>query len=332
MYYQKSIFNMHPAAATLQHYAQNAAEHGVLVGSSSWKFSGWCQSFYDEQRYLWHNKFAESRFKQHCLEEYAEILPSVGVDATYYKLPTEKYLLELAAQVPKDFLFSFKVSQDILLKRFTNSPRFGVRAGQTNTRFLDVELMKKGFLEPCEAIRDQVGVLLLVFSRFHPGEWERGRDFVQALDDFLGQLPTTWRYAVELRNASFLHPDYFKMLANHGVAHVYSNWTHMPPIEQQMEMANSRTADFNVARFMVKTGRTYPEAEKIFDPWSRVKEVLPVAREAGATLIREGMKQKGSRDNPNTFLYVTNDLEGCSPETLEGMFDLVGEDKTTSLS
>lgn len=317
---------MHPAAETLRHYALAAAERGVCVGTSSWKFQGWVGSFYDEQRYLWHNKFAESRFKQHCLDEYAEILPSVGVDATYYKLPTEKYLLELAAQVPKGFLFSFKVSQDILLKRFTNSPRFGVRAGQMNTRFLDIELMNKGFLEPCEFIREQVGVLLLVFARFQPGEWERGRDFVQALDSFLGQLPTTWRYAVELRNPTFLHPDYFKVLAEHNVAHVFSNWTYMPPIEQQLALPNSRTADFNVARFMVKTGRTYPEAEKMFDPWSRVKEVLPETRAAGAALIREGLhQQKAATGKPHTFLFVTNDLEGCAPETLEGMFEMAAD-------
>ena len=42
---------------------------------------------YDEQRYLYRGKFAESRFERDCLEEYAQIFRTVCVDAGYYQFP-----------------------------------------------------------------------------------------------------------------------------------------------------------------------------------------------------------------------------------------------------
>ena len=36
------------------------AAKGVFVGTSSWKYPGWCGMLYDEQRYVWRSKFAEN--------------------------------------------------------------------------------------------------------------------------------------------------------------------------------------------------------------------------------------------------------------------------------
>jgi uncharacterized protein YecE (DUF72 family) len=61
------------------------------------------------------------------------------VDAAYYTFPTEKYLRGLADQVPPDFQFAFKVTDQITLIKFPNLPRFGIRAGQPNECFLSAE-------------------------------------------------------------------------------------------------------------------------------------------------------------------------------------------------
>ena len=39
------------------------ATHGVYVGTSSWKYPGWCGMLYDRARYEYRGKFAETRFK-----------------------------------------------------------------------------------------------------------------------------------------------------------------------------------------------------------------------------------------------------------------------------
>ena len=100
------------------------------------------------------------------------------VDAAYYAFPSVKYLEGLAAQAPADFRFGFKVTDEITMKRFPNLPRFGARAGRPNPHFLKAEVLERGFLQPCEAIRPRVGVLIFEFSRFYPADYEQGRDFV----------------------------------------------------------------------------------------------------------------------------------------------------------
>ena len=61
--------------------AQNLAAQGVYVGTSSWKYPGWCGTIYDRAPYEYRSKFAEPRFKRACLTEYAEVFKTVCVDA-----------------------------------------------------------------------------------------------------------------------------------------------------------------------------------------------------------------------------------------------------------
>jgi hypothetical protein len=53
--------------------AASLATQGVYIGTSSWKYPGWCGMLYDRTRYEYRGKFAETRFKRDCLREYAEV-------------------------------------------------------------------------------------------------------------------------------------------------------------------------------------------------------------------------------------------------------------------
>ena len=55
-----------------------------------------------------------------------------------------------------------------------------------------------------------IGLLRFEFSRFWPADYEHGRDFIADLDKFLGQLPNGWPYGVEMRNRSWLKPEYLQ--------------------------------------------------------------------------------------------------------------------------
>lgn len=292
------------------------AGRGVYVGTSSWKYAGWRGMLYDESRYLWRGRFAETRFERDCLSEYAEAFRTVCVDAAYYTFPTERYLANLAGQTPDGFLFGFKVTDAITVRKFPRLERFGERAGQPNPHFLDADLFGAAFLAPCESIRRKVGVLMFEFSRFYPADYAHGRDFVRELDAFLGRLPGGWPYAIELRNRHWLEPDYFKCLAAHGVAHVFNSWEAMPAVEEQLAMAGSITApDLVVARFLLKPGRRYEEAVKAFQPYDQVREVNAPARAAGAALIAQGVSHPGRR----TLIFVNNRLEGNALATIDAM-------------
>lgn len=300
--------------------AAAAAARGVFVGTSSWKYQGWCGFLYDEQRYLYRGKFAESRFNRDCLEEYASVLPTVCVDGAYYQFPREKALLEMASMTPAGFQFSLKVTDEITIKRFPKLPRFGARAGQENPNFLDAQLFAHSFLRPCEAIRSRVGVLLFEFSKFYPTDFEAGRGFVEKLDNFLDRLPADWRYGVEIRNRDFLDEEYFSLLARHNVAHVFNSWTEMPSVVEQWEMPGSRTANHCAARFLLKPGRSYEEAVRQFTPYREAQEVYPQGRDAGAAIITSSLQE----NRRGTFLYVNNRLEGNALVTLHAMLSKAG--------
>jgi uncharacterized protein YecE (DUF72 family) len=289
------------------------ADDGIFIGTSSWKYSGWRGMLYDEARYVWRGKFAKSRFEKNCLTEYGEIFKTVGVDAAYYTFPSVKYLEGLAAQVPADFQFAFKVTDTITLKKFPNLQRFGARAGTANDLFLNAGVFERMFLQPCEAIRPHVGLMMFEFSRFYPSDFAHGRDFVAALDVFLGRLPKGWPYGIEMRNHTWLKPEYFECLARHRVTHVFNSWTDMPPVAEQIALSNSQTnPELTAARFLLKPGRKYEEAVKAFAPYDQAREVNDKARRAGAALI------KAAKNNPKkrTFILVNNRLEGNALETI----------------
>ena len=218
------------------------SRRGIHLGTSSWKYEGWLGGLYTAKRYQTRGKLSDTRFQQQCLEEYAAVFPTVGVDATYYTFPTEKLLQGLVPLVPAHFRFSFKVTDHLTVKRYPLLPRHGELAGQPNPNFLNAELFRRNFLDPLEPFRTSVGLVMLEFSRFSPLDFARGRDFATALDSFLSDLPGGWNYGVEVRNRSFLHPDFFDLLAAHGVAYLFNQWSGGTSLDRQLTQPNCWTA------------------------------------------------------------------------------------------
>ncbi len=318
--------NISAVTCTREHLAiqaANLAVQGVFVGTSSWKYPGWCGTIYDRARYEWRGRFAQARFNRGCLAEYAEVFKTVCVDAAYYSFPTEQYLEALVNQTPDDFRFGLKVTDAITVRKFPKLGRFGQLAGKTNENFLNAELFVKAFLRPCEHFRQKVGLVMFEFSRFWPTDYEHGRDFVVDLDKFLGQLPKGWPFGVEMRNRNWLRPGYFDCLSRHQVTHVFNSWEAMPAVGEQMALAGSRTnPDLVAARFLLKPGRGYEEAVRTFEPYDRIKEENPDARAAARALIAEG---KTAGPKLKTFVFVNNRLEGNAISTIAALMSAQAE-------
>jgi uncharacterized protein YecE (DUF72 family) len=297
------------------------ARAGVFVGTSSWKYPGWIDQLYTRARYERQGKLDERRFKSDCLQEYAEVFKTVGVDSTYYTFPGQSMIFQLSQAVPDDFLFAFKVTGDITIKKFSKQTRFGQRAGEVNKHFLDAELFESTFLKPIQAFRDRAGLLMFEFSKFYPSDYARGRDFLTDLGRFFGALPKGWPYGVEIRNTNFLQPEYFSLLREHGIAHVYNNWSAMPTVGEQMAMEGSVTNPrLCGARFLLTPGRKYQEAVDTFAPYAEVQKVDPEARAAGGKLLAEGAGASGRR----TLVFVNNRLEGNALGTVAAMVEEAG--------
>lgn len=267
---------------------------------------------YDESKYSWRGRFSEAKFNRECLAEYAEIFKTVCVDAAFYQFPSEKHLTGLVDQVPDDFLFSFKVTDEITAKHFANIPRMGDRAGRDNPNFLNADLFTSRFLGVCESIRPKVGLLIFEFTRFKQHDFNSAGEFCERLDRFFEQLPSGWEYGVELRNEEFLDSDYLDLLKRHGVAHVYNSWDAMPSIEEQMEKIGSELDELNAgARLLLKPGRRYQDAVNRFSPYSELKEPNESVRNAVARLVKRAEKL-----GTKLKVYGNNRLEGNALMTI----------------
>jgi uncharacterized protein YecE (DUF72 family) len=309
-----------PALHSRRTALESLAGRGIFVGTSSWKYPGWIGPLYQEQNYLTRGRFSGAKFERLCLAEYAALFPSVCVDASYYRFPTAGFLDSLAGQVPHGFLLSHKVPDSITIRNYPNLPRHGRHAGRANPHFLDHRLLLSSFLRPLTPHHEKTGLLILEFSRFHPRDFERGRDFLAALDAFLGQLPAgEWDFAVELRNRSLLRPEYFEILHRHHVGHVYNHWTLMPPCLEQLarQPAHQLPGPCGM-RLLLRPGRTYQHAVDAFQPYDQLREEQPEARQAAAEFLRQHTRHPKSR---RAFLYVNNRLEGNALATIAAILD-----------
>jgi len=292
------------------------AEQNIFVGTSSWKYEGWLGQIYSRQRYMTRGRFSQKRFNDECLSEYAETFPIVCGDFSFYQFPSPDYWRKLFGSAPSPLQFAFKAPEDVTVKQFPRHPRYGARAGDDNSSFLDAALFQSAFLDLLAPYRPRVATLIFEFGSFAKQCYPDAGAFLQELDPFLAALPPGFRYAVEIRNPEFLSPEYFACLRSHRVAHVFNAWTRMPEIGIQMQLHGSDTADFSVARALLRQGRPYEEAVAKFTPYNGIQDPNPETRDALRLLIAQARK----RHEPS-YIFVNNRLEGNAPETIEAITD-----------
>jgi uncharacterized protein YecE (DUF72 family) len=292
------------------------ASQNIFIGTSSWKYEGWLGQIYTRDRYLTRGRFSQKRFQDECLSEYAETFPIVCGDFSFYQFPSEQYWRKLFGSAPHALQFAFKVPEDVTVKQFPRHPRYGSRAGDDNSSFLDAPLFQSAFLDLLAPYQPRVAALILEFGSFHRQSYSDVGAFLGELDPFLAALPRDFRYAVEIRNPEFLAPEYFACLRSHGVAHVFSAWTRMPEIGMQTHLRDAHTADFTVTRALLRRGRPYEEAVAKFTPYQHVQEPNPETRDALRLLIAHARE----RHQPS-YIFVNNRLEGNAPETIEAITD-----------
>ncbi len=286
---------------------------GIRFGTSTWTYPGWKGSVYSRD-------YPRTGASAAMLEEYARypLFRTVGIDSFFYAPPTQRTLDQYAAALPDGFECVTKVWDRITIETF-DSPRDRVLRGQANPDFLNADRFIAEVLAPMRAhFGGHIGPFMFEFQRM------RGKSkfdsFIRKLDDFLAALPTDAPYAVELRNSEFLRPEYFAVLRNHRVAHVFNSWTAMPRLGEQLLMHESVTAPFVVARALLRPGRRYAEAVDMFAPYDRVQEPNPELRADLAAIAKTAHDLRIP-----AYLIVNNRAEGSAPETIRAVAGLVVE-------
>ncbi len=287
----------------------------IRFGTSTWTYEGW-------QGQIYLKKYSKTTFAGECLGEYCQYLHNgapcfrtVGNDSTFYRPPTMNQLRHYLNQIPEDFEMCFKVWEEITVPTWAKQPRYHVKAGQPNPRFLDAKLFNDLVLTPYrdEEFEPHTGPFLFEFQRHGMSSEE----FCSRLDTFFAQLPTDFCYAVEIRNAGLVGPDYRKVLEHHGVAHVYNHWSYMPPLrEQHQRMDEQFTAPFTVLRLLTPLNMSYEAAKKRPEPYTKIVEELSEMRRDTVELVKQVVREKRQ-----AYVLVNNRSEGTAPLTIKAIMD-----------
>ncbi len=292
------------------------AAEGAYAGTSSWKYPGWMGQIYTRERYLRRGRFSRKHFESNCLAEYAETFPVVCGDFSFYQFPSAEYWRRLFQSAPPELLYAFKVPEDVTVKVFPAHARYGARGGGQNPSFLNAALFEDAMLGALEPYRRQVAALIFEFGTLSRSSYASGGEFVADLDRFLNALPGGWRYSVEIRNPEYLGDGYFACLKAHGVAHVFNAWSRMPELHRQVAMPGAFTAGFSVTRALLRHGRSYAQAVKAFEPYEKVADENPAARDAMRSIIA---RARAVREP--AFIFVNNRLEGNAPLTIQAVVE-----------
>ncbi len=288
-----------PPAAELVELGQSVPPP-IKFGTSTWTYDGWSGDVY-------HRAYRGAQPARR-LEEYARypLFRTVGIDSAYYDAPTEETLATYARSLPPGFPCVSKAWDRITAKRLD---------GKLNPDFLNADLFKDAVLGPyARAFRDHVGAFVFEFQAMRGKDRPEPAAWAEQLDRFLVQLPRDFRYAVELRTPEPLTDVHGQVLARHGVAHVFNSWSEMPTIGEQLELAWTFPAGFTVARALLRPGRRYADAVKLFEPYDQIRDPQPAVRQDLLWLVAEAMRRR-----IEALILVNNRLEGNAPGTIRAL-------------
>jgi uncharacterized protein YecE (DUF72 family) len=156
----------------------------IWIGTSGYNYPEWKGSFYPE-------KLPSSKM----LAYYAERFPTVEINYTFYRLPTEKMVAAWAEVTPEAFRLTLKAP-----KRITH-----------DRRLKDCATLVQAFCSVAGTLGPKLGVLL----------FQLGPTFKKDLavfDAFLLDLPPGARAAFEFRHASWFDDEVYERLRRRNLA------------------------------------------------------------------------------------------------------------------
>jgi uncharacterized protein YecE (DUF72 family) len=297
-----------PAAPLPEHQALAARLPATIrLGTMSWSFPGWIGKVYASGA---PKTRLAGRLAQLGLPAYAAhpLFRTVEIDRTYYEAPAAEFFRARAAEVPDDFRFLVKAHEDCTVFRFPTHARYGKKRGESNPRFLDAAYAADAVVGPTvEGLGAAAGPLLF---QFPPQPLDVPPEaFAERLHDFLRRLPRGPTYAVELRNAELLTPEYGAALLDGGAVHCHNAWSAMPPVIQQARAIPPRARRPLVVRWLLRPGDGYEAAGARYQPFDRLQEEDPERRGAIATLVA-----KAHAHGVAALVTVNNTAEGCAPD------------------
>ena len=270
----------------------------LRIGTCSWNYDSWVGLVYARER----------RTAAEYLAEYAQKYRTAEIDSWFYKIPSEKEVLDYRASVDGDFRFTCKAPQELTL-RFLRG-----KGTQENPQFLSAELYS-AFCERITPLKGQVEAIILEFEYLNRQKMSGPGEFLARLAAFVDAVPHNLPMAVECRNGNFLGRDYFSMLNARDLIHVFSEKQYMPSIVRVYDEFRDLLGDVSILRLLggdrgrmeVKTG----------EKWDRIVE----EQEDKGAIVKmvKNLLVQGKR----VIVNVNNHYEGSAPLTIASIQELL---------
>ena len=154
------------------------------IGTSGWMYRDWRGPFYPQ-----------GLPTKEWFAHYATRFDTVEINNTFYRMPPLETFDLWKQQAPRDFLYSLKLGQ----------------FGSHRMKLRDATRWLPNHVERAQRLGRALGPTLVQL----PPRWRANPD---RLNEFLAAAPRTMRWAVELRDESWVRDDVFDVLRAHGAA------------------------------------------------------------------------------------------------------------------
>jgi uncharacterized protein YecE (DUF72 family) len=166
----------------------------VRIGTSGWAYKDWNGPFYPDQ------VKAKDR-----LTYISRRFPTLEINASFYRMPTDKAVAAWRDQMPENFRFAWKASRFIT----------------HNKKLTDPVDSLAYMVQRIEGLGDKIGPVLCQL----PPNLRRNDE---RLAGFLKALPKTGRFAFEFRHPDWYDPAVLNLLREHGAGFCISDHHHAP--------------------------------------------------------------------------------------------------------
>jgi uncharacterized protein YecE (DUF72 family) len=255
------------------------------IGTSALTAAGWQGSFYPS-----------GMSSRDHLTYYATKFSTVEIDSTFYRIPSKEVVQAWADETPEGFMIAAKVPRSITHEKclVDCSPEF------------------RSFVDAMDLLGDNKrGPLLFQFPYFTKDAFRSGDDFQARLKPFLETLPKDHRFAIEIRNPTWLNPEFADLLREYRVALVLQDQLWMPlPAAISFDYL---TSDFAYVRLLGDR----KGIEKQTKTWDKV--IVNRSKELhGWVDVCQQINKRGA----SVFVYVNNHYTGHAPATVAQFLEL----------
>ncbi|MBC7987003.1 MAG: DUF72 domain-containing protein [Sphingomonadaceae bacterium] len=255
----------------------------IRVGIGGWTYAPWRGTFYPEG------------LRQADEQAYATAhMGAIEINATYYRLQSEKSWVKWGEAAPAGFQYAVKAS------RYCTNRRVLAEAGESIVKFLDQGMIELG---------DKLGPILWQFmetKQFDPDDF----------DAFLALLPAAHkgialRHALEPRHESFACAEFVALARKHRAAIVFADKDKFPSIADQ-------TADFAYARLQCsRESEPAGYAPGELDRWARVARAWRDGEAPKGLNYVEGAKPGGK--GRDVYIFMISGAKVRAPAAAEAL-------------